>query len=110
MLGQGGNAYVFPVVPFPSPIQRALRRQADGTTRPLHPEYAATRTQDLEPAYHDAGQFYWGRAQAWLDGLNLHNNGATIVLPEWRVVDIDTPADWVRAEALCEALSRRPAP
>lgn len=107
ILDQGRSAYAFPVVPFPSPIQRALRRADDGTTRPFHPEYVTTRTQDLEPAYHDAGQFYWGHAQAWLDGLQLHANGATLVLPEWRVVDIDTPADWVRAEALFEALSRR---
>lgn len=106
LLEQGSAAYVFPVTGFPSPIQRALRRQPDGTTRPFHPEYVNTRTQDLEPAYHDAGQFYWGRTQAWLDGLNIHANGSTIVLPEWRVVDIDTPADWERAEALFEALNK----
>ena len=95
--------YVFPVMPFPSPIQRALRRASDGTTRPFSPEYVNTRTQDLEPAYHDAGQFYWGRTQAWLDGLNIHANGKSIVLPEGRVVDIDTPEDWERAEALYRA-------
>lgn len=106
VLEQGDAAYVFPVTSFPSPIQRALKRQPDGTTRPFHPEYVNTRTQDLEPAYHDAGQFYWGRAQAWLDGLNIHANGSTIVLPEWRVVDIDTPADWERAEALFYALNK----
>ena len=49
-------------------------------------------------------KFYWGEAQAWLDGLNIHANGASIVLPEWRVVDIDTSADWDRAEAMHRAL------
>jgi pseudaminic acid cytidylyltransferase len=107
LLELGDTAYVFPVTPFPSPIQRALKRQPDATTRPFHPEYINTRTQDLEPAYHDAGQFYWGSRQAWLDGLNIHANGKTIVLPEWRVIDIDTPADWERAEALFRALSRK---
>ncbi|WP_050467329.1 pseudaminic acid cytidylyltransferase [Herbaspirillum chlorophenolicum] len=106
LLEKNSAAYVFPVTSFPSPIQRALKRQPDGTTHPFHPEYVNTRTQDLEPAYHDAGQFYWGRTQAWLDGLNIHANGSTIVLPEWRVVDIDTPADWERAEALYHALSK----
>lgn len=100
LLEQGDAKYVFPVTAFPAAIQRALRRDADGTTRPFNPEYVNTRTQDLEPAYHDAGQFYWGRTQAWLDGLNIHANGRSIVLPEWRVVDIDTPDDWQRAEAL----------
>lgn len=98
-----GISYMFPVVPFPSPIQRALRRLPDGRTRPFFPEHAGTRTQDLEPAYHDAGQFYWGRRQAWLDGLNIHATGGTIVLPEWRVVDIDVEDDWLRAEALHRA-------
>jgi pseudaminic acid cytidylyltransferase len=100
-----GALYAFPVAPFPAAIQRALRRDKDtGTTRPINAEYINTRTQDLEPAYFDAGQFYWGHRRAWLDGLNIHANGTTIVLPEWRVVDIDTPDDWARAELLYQAL------
>lgn len=104
----GGEGYSFPVTGFPSPIQRALRRAEDGRVAPFNPEHVGTRTQDLEPAYHDAGQFYWGRAAAWLSGRNIHANGRTIVLPEWRVVDIDTPADWDRAEALYQALVAMP--
>ncbi|HMO68212.1 MAG TPA: pseudaminic acid cytidylyltransferase [Novosphingobium sp.] len=96
--------FVFPVTGFPSPIQRALRRYANGGVQPFNPEHAATRTQDLEPAYFDAGQFYWGAAELWLKGLNIHANGASIVLPEWRVVDIDTPDDWHRAELLYKAI------
>lgn len=101
----GGEGYTFPVTCFPSPIQRALKRDDTGKVAPFNPEYVSTRTQDLEPAYHDAGQFYWGRSGTWLAGLNIHANGRVIVLPEWRVVDIDTPADWERAEALYRAIS-----
>jgi pseudaminic acid cytidylyltransferase len=97
---EAGADYAFPVAPFPSPPQRALAREADGRVRPLDARYAATRTQDLEPAYHDAGQFYWGRRQAWLDGLNIHEHGRAIVIPAWRAVDIDTFEDWERAERL----------
>lgn len=104
MLDEYGVSYVFPVTPFPSPIQRALRRRPDGMTRPFYPDHVDTRTQDLETAYHDAGQFYWGARRAWLDGLNIHAHGRTLVLPQWRVVDIDTPADWERAEAIARAL------
>ena len=96
--------YVFPVTSFPSPIQRALLRHPDGSVRPFYPEFADTRTQDLEPAYFDVGQFYWGRSTAWLDGLNVHKNGTALVIPEWRVVDIDTHADWARAELVYVAL------
>jgi pseudaminic acid cytidylyltransferase len=102
-----GAHYVFPVANFPSPIQRALRRMGDGTVRPFHPEHAATRTQDLEPGYFDVGQFYWGKASSWNAGLNVHLNGTTLVIPEWRVVDIDTPADWERAELLYAAFTQK---
>lgn len=98
--------YAFPVAPFPAAIQRALRRDATtGAAQPFSPQYVNTRTQDLEPAYFDAGQFYWGRRQAWLDGLSLHGHGTTVVLPEWRVVDIDTADDWARAEILYRAFT-----
>lgn len=104
MLQQDRSTYVFPVTHFPSPIQRALRRAADGRVEAFQPEHAATRTQDLEPGFFDAGQFYWGSAEAWLAGLNVHLNGRTLVLPSWRVIDIDTPADWERAELLYATL------
>jgi len=95
--------YVFPVLPFPSPVQRALRRKPGGGAEPLYPEFTQTRSQDLEPAFYDAGQFYWGQASAWLKGLDVHRHGQTLVLPEWRAVDIDTPDDWLRAELLFQA-------
>jgi len=107
LLASGDSDYVFPVLAFRSPIQRALRRGDDGRTQPFFPESTQTRTQDLPPAFHDAGQFYWGRAQAWLDGLSLHGNARTLVLPDDSVVDIDTPDDWARAEALFAARSER---
>jgi len=100
LLGVTDAQYVFPVTGFPSPIQRALKRLSDGSVEPFQPEFAATRTQDLETGYFDVGQFYWGKAAAWLQGLNIHLNGVTLVIPEWRVVDIDTQADWERAELL----------
>lgn len=101
----GGGGYTFPVTGFRSPIQRALKRDASGKVAPFNPEHVGTRTQDLEPGYFDAGQFYWGGAPAWFAGDTIHANGRAIVLPEWRVVDIDTPADWDRAEMLYRALS-----
>lgn len=104
VLEQTGSNYVFPVAAFASPIQRALRRGIDGALTPFDPEWAGHRTQDLEAAFYDAGQFYWGTASAWLGGLNVHQNSRSIELPQWRVVDIDTPADWHRAELLYRAL------
>jgi pseudaminic acid cytidylyltransferase len=94
------GGYCYPVTEFPSAIQRALRYFPDGRTRPFNPEHEWTRTQDLEPAYYDAGQFYWGPISSWLNGLGLQSNGWALRIPQWRVVDIDTPDDWHRAEIL----------
>ena len=104
LIEHGGEGYTLPVTGFPSPIQRALRCGEGGAVEPFNPEYVGARTQDLERAYFDAGQFYWARAETWLSGASAHANGRAIVLPEWRVVDIDTPEDWDRAEKLHRAL------
>jgi pseudaminic acid cytidylyltransferase len=100
MLDQREADYIFPVVAFPSPIQRALRLAGDGKVTPFFVGDEYTRTQDLEPAYHDAGQFYWGRTSAWVEGKGIHTHGYAMAIPGWQAVDIDTPDDWIRAEMI----------
>ena len=100
LLTKGGADYSFPVTEFPTAIQRAFRLLSDSKTQPFYPQFETTRTQDLEPAYHDAGQFYWGNAEAWLQNPKVHSSGVGHVIPHWRVVDIDTDADWRRAELM----------
>ena len=73
----------------------------------LHPNHATTRSQDLEPTYHDAGQFYLWRAEALLAAADTAPPALALVLPRGRVQDIDTPEDWAVAEALFEH-RRRP--
>ena len=99
MLADGAD-YAFPVAAYPSAIQRALKRSAAGQMQSWFPEYTTTRSQDLEPAYYDAGQFYWGKTAAWLRGDSPHHGGKGLVIPQWRVSDIDTEEDWQRAEIL----------
>lgn len=103
---QGSDAdYAFSVTSFAFPIQRALR--IDGTQRVemFNPEHFNTRSQDLEEAWHDAGQFYWGRAEAWLASRPLFSHASVAVpLPRYRVQDIDTAEDWERAEWMFKAL------
>jgi N-acylneuraminate cytidylyltransferase len=72
----------------------------------FNPAQFNTRSQDLEEAYHDAGQFYWGRAQAWLAATPLYSEfAAPLVLPRYRVQDVDTQDDWLRAELMFEILN-----
>lgn len=106
-LEAGSAEYCFPVAEFPSAIQRALKRNSDGVMQPFYPEFELARSQDLEPAYYDAGQFYWGKKKAWLSNPRIHSSGTGYVIPSWRVVDIDTPSDWERAELLAMAIQSR---
>jgi pseudaminic acid cytidylyltransferase len=101
----GGALYCFPVAHFPSSVQRSLRRLRDGKMKPLYPEFEKTRTQDLEPAYYDVGQFYWAKADTWLYSAHIHSDGLGYVIPNWRAIDIDSPEDWHRAEILYKALT-----
>jgi pseudaminic acid cytidylyltransferase len=103
----GSADYCFPVTEFPSAIQRALKKDSVGVMQPFYPEFELTRSQDLVPAYYDAGQFYWGKKEAWLTNPRIHSSGVGYVIPSWRVVDIDTPEDWERAERLAMALQSR---
>lgn len=91
--------YAFPVTSYASPIQRAIRITSVGRVEMFMSEHFNTRSQDLEEAYHDAGQFYWGYASAWLEGKVIFATGsAPVLLPRHRVQDIDTAEDWKRAE------------
>lgn len=95
--------FVFSVTSFPFPIQRAIRLKGDGV-EPIASENMQTRSQDLEECYHDAGQFYWGRRDAWLDGLGIFSeHSSPFILPRHLVQDIDTPEDWERAELMYKA-------
>lgn len=105
MLEANACDYVFSATSYPFPIQRAFRLTSSGRAEMADPEQFSTRSQDLEEFYHDAGQFYWGGAAAWLELKPIFSNDAVpMILPRYRVEDIDTPEDWKRAEWLFKAL------
>jgi N-acylneuraminate cytidylyltransferase len=98
-------AYAFPVTDFPAPIFRSFREHPEGGIEMVFPDHFTTRSQDLPRALHDAGQFYWGRPDSWLKGLKVFDRHSfPITIPRWRVHDIDTEEDWVRAELVHKAL------
>jgi N-acylneuraminate cytidylyltransferase len=97
--------YCFTATSFSFPIQRAIKINQNSEVSMFYPEHFNTRSQDLEEAYHDAGQFYWGRARAFKDGLSFFSEVATpFILPRYLVQDIDTPEDWIRAESMYRVL------
>lgn len=104
-----GAQYAFSVTSYAFPIQRAIRITPDQRIGMFQPEHFGTRSQELEEAWHDAGQFYWGEAGAWLAGKPLFSrDAAPVPLPRHRVQDIDTPEDWQRADWLFRAMQHEP--
>jgi len=93
--------FCFGVTEYPSPIQRALKISPSGEIEMFQEEFLNSRSQDLETAYHDVGQFYWGRTDAFLDGSEVFTKlSIPYIIPGHHVLDIDTPDDWLRAEIL----------
>ena len=97
------KSFAFSVTSFPFPVQRALIKSPAGVL-PMFPESINQRSQDLEEAYHDAGQFYWGRTDDYLSDQQIFSHHSLpVVLPRHLVQDIDTPEDWLRAELMFKA-------
>ena len=93
----------FSVTTFDFPVQRALCIR-DNKLQPMYPEHIGKRSQDLEEAIHDAGQFYWGTADQWLTNPAMFSELATpIKLPRHRIQDLDTEEDWKRLVQLVKS-------
>ncbi len=104
-LVDNGAAFAFSVTTFPYPVQRALRVDDQGRLDAMFPDYRDARSQDLEECYHDAAQFYWGQAQAFIDRTPMMSPASCpVILPRSRVQDIDTEEDWERALNLYQLL------
>lgn len=101
------GSVVATVVRYGHPIQRALRRVEEGLLEPVGgPDALMQRTQDLDATWHDAGQFYWASPARWHLPDPLLSSVVPFELPEWRVQDIDTEDDWIRAEFLHSLIDR----
>lgn len=107
VLKAGHWDYVFPAVEFASPIERGFKKSISGGIDFCYPEFANTRTQDVKKTFHDAGQFYFGRASAWLERKPILNgNSAFIEFDKYETLDIDDLEDWLLVEKLIEIQSR----
>lgn len=86
--------FAFAASTFDFPIQRALRKLDGGGVEPIFPEHIASRSQDLEEAIHDVGQFYWGKADIWLTNSKIFSNRSKpIAIARIDAQDIDTIDD-----------------
>jgi len=104
-LESGNWEYAFTATDYAAPIFRSFKQCSDGRIEMFFPDQFSSRSQDLPTALHDAGQFYWGHPSAWIEGkLIFDRHSVPIIIPRWRVQDIDNEDDWVRAEFIYKQL------
>ncbi len=105
---QHSNAdYCLPVTTYSYPVQRSIYFSKSGMIEMKSPKYNSIRSQDLEQYYHDAGQFYFGRTEAWLlEKPILSGKSLPLLIPRMRVQDIDTQEDWNLAELMHEVINK----
>ena len=96
----------FGVTSMSFPIQRTFKITSDKRCKMFFPEYFQTRSQDLEEAYQDAGQFYWENLNNKFSDIPFGKDSIPIVLPRYLVQDIDTLEDWQRAEYMFEVINK----
>jgi pseudaminic acid cytidylyltransferase len=104
LLKKNKKKFIFPVVEYAHPIQRAFKLDNKKKIFFLNKNLGLKRTQDLQKSYHDAGQFYWGLVSTWIGKKKIHSNSIGLSVPKWRVVDIDNIQDWKRAELLFKVI------
>ena len=96
----------FSVTSMPFPIQRTFKITQENRCEMFYPQYANTRSQDLEEAYQDAGQFYWNKLSKNSNEVMFGKDSIPIVLPRYLVQDIDTLEDWKQAELMYEVVNK----
>ena len=93
--------YVLSVGEFESSVQRAVvNKDEKGLSMLFSMKNFDIRSQDFESVYFDAGQFCWGKKNAWINDKIFNNNTGFIEIPSDRTIDIDTKQDWEKAELL----------
>jgi pseudaminic acid cytidylyltransferase len=99
--------FCYSVTSFAFPIQRAIKISDSGKVNMFNPEHVITRSQDLEEAYHDAGQFYWGTKEAFNSEFSILSEVVIPhILPRYLVQDIDSLEDWKRAEIMHQVIQK----
>ena len=97
----GNWSYVFSATNYVYPIFRSFEQNEDGGVKMFFPEYYDSRSQDMPIAYHDAAQFYWAKPSTWKNKKKIFNQSSyPILIPNWRIQDIDDEEDFKRAELL----------
>ena len=103
-LKESNAKQAFSATSMPFPIKRTFKIDENGRCEMFYPEHYYTRSQDLEEAYQDAGQFYWTNLHKASNKIMFSEDSIPIILPRHLVQDIDTLEDWNRAEIMYKVI------
>ena len=93
--------FAFSVTSYAFPIQRAIKLTQGYRVEMFQPENFNVRSQELEEAYHDAGQFYWGTLNNWIKGKSIIDKSSKcFILKDYEAIDINFIEDWNKAKML----------
>ena len=92
--------FVFPVIEYSHPIQRSFTLAENSKPQFIALDAIQSPTQSLTKHYHDAGQYYWGTSQAWMESINMYINSKVLVANHNQYIDIDNEGDWKLAEMI----------
>lgn len=107
-LEESDAVHAFSSTSMPFPIQRTFK-VSNGRCEMFFPEHYMSRSQDLDEAYQDAGQFYWtniSRDKKMKNNILFSDISIPVILPRYLVQDIDTLEDWTRAELMYEVIQK----
>ncbi len=107
MLRNCDAIHAFSATSMPFPIQRTFKLTNSGRCEMFWPENISKRSQDLEEAYQDAGQFYWQKLGISSNEILFGKESIPIILPRHLVQDIDTMEDFTRAELMYQVLKSK---
>ena len=96
------DTYIFSAISYGHPIKRSFFINKKGFSEMFFNNTFQKRTQDLDNAYHDAGQFYIAKPEVWINKKVIFENSIPFLLKRWQSVDIDTFEDWYMAEIIYE--------
>ena len=93
--------FVTSAAKYQHPIERSFKIDSMSSIKMNSPKNYSKRTQMFLDNYHDAGQFYWGKVDSWLNKKNFFDSRSTIEeIDSMKVVDIDTKEDWKKAQSI----------
>lgn len=107
LLKKSKSLFVYPVLKYSHPIQRAIYMNKNNTAKFIYPSNTKIDTKKFKKTFHDAGQFYFASKKKWTSSKNLHLNAKVFEISPWNAIDIDNIEDLIFAKIIYKGLKKK---